>query len=194
MDRQPLTRATPAPRVTARRQDPPESRRPSLVAGALVAAVVGASVLVGCSSSGKSASGTASSALSVAASAGSALASAASQAASAEARASEAVSAASSAISGIKGGLDAKGDVTVGAVTTGTDGKSLAQLTVTNHGEQSYQYVIQVNFTDGNGKVLDATATTVQDLAAGQSVQATARSHLTLSGPVKAEVANAVRY
>ncbi|MFF9640334.1 FxLYD domain-containing protein [Kitasatospora aureofaciens] len=198
MDRQPLTRATPAPRVTARRQDPPESRRPSLVAGALVAAVVGASVLVGCSSSGKSASSTASSALSVAASAGSALASAASQAgsalASAEARASEAVSAASSAIAGIKGGLDAKGDVTVGAVTTGTDGKSLAQLTVTNHGEQSYQYVIQVNFTDGNGKVLDATATTVQDLAAGQSVQATARSHLTLSGTVKAEVANAVRY
>ncbi|MFG3228206.1 FxLYD domain-containing protein [Kitasatospora sp. NPDC048194] len=79
-------------------------------------------------------------------------------------------------------------------MTTGTDGKTLVQLTVTNHGQQSYRYVIQVNFTDGNGKVLDATAVTVPDLAAGQSTQASASSHLDLSGTVKAEVANAVRY
>ncbi|MGW2372044.1 FxLYD domain-containing protein [Kitasatospora sp. NPDC001683] len=209
MDRQPLTRATPGPRVTMRPQDPLPSRRQPLVAGALVAAVVGASVLVGCSSSGKGTSTSVSSALSAAASAGSALASAAggagsalasavSQAGSAlasvEARASQAVASASSAIAGIKGGLDAKGDVTVGAVTTGTDGRTLAQLTVTNHGQQSYRYLIQVNFTDENGKVLDATAVTVQDLAAGQSVQATARSNMTLAGRVKADVANAVRY
>ncbi|MFD8705919.1 FxLYD domain-containing protein [Kitasatospora sp. NPDC059648] len=79
-------------------------------------------------------------------------------------------------------------------MTTGTDGKTLAQLTVTNHGQQSYRYLIQVNFTDENGKVQDATAVTVQDLAAGQSVQASARSNRALSGTVKAEVANAVRY
>ncbi|MFJ8627219.1 FxLYD domain-containing protein [Kitasatospora sp. NPDC093550] len=79
-------------------------------------------------------------------------------------------------------------------MTTGTDNKTQVQLTVTNHGQQSYRYVIQVNFTDGSGNVLDATAVTVQDLAAGQSTQAAARSNRELSGTVKAEVPNAVRY
>lgn len=204
MDRQPLTRATPGPRVTARPQEPLGNRHRRSVAGVSAAVVVGAVALAGCSS-GTSASSAASQAASAvqkaasaAASAASALASAAGGAgsaiASAEARASAAVSAASSAVAGIKGGLDAKGDVTVGAVTTGTDGKTLAQLTVANHGQESYRYVIQVNFTDENGKLLDATAVTVADVAVGQSTQATARSNLNLSGTVKAEVANAVRF
>ncbi|MGW3041822.1 FxLYD domain-containing protein [Kitasatospora sp. NPDC001159] len=199
MDRQPLTRAT-----EQNLDAPPVRPRHRAVAGVLAAAVVGGVALAGCSS-GTSASGTASQAASAvqkaasaAASAASALASAAGGAgaaiASAEAQASAAVSAASSAVAGIKGGLDGKGDVTVGAVTAGTDGKTLAQLTVTNHGQQSYRYVIQVNFTDENGKLLDATAVTVPDVAVGQSVQATARSNLNLSGTVKAAVANAVRF
>ncbi|MFI8458726.1 FxLYD domain-containing protein [Kitasatospora sp. NPDC085464] len=203
-------------RVTAQDLDvsPLRRRRPA-VAGVLTAALVGAAALAGCSS-GQSASSVASQAVSAAekgasaaASAASALASAAGGAgsalasvasgagsalASAEARASEAVSAASSAVSGVKGGLDAKGDVTVGAVTTGTDNRTQVQLTVTNHGQQSYKYVIQVNFTDESGKVVDATAVTVPELAAGQSVQAAARSNRELSGTVKADVANAIRY
>ncbi|MEV7772387.1 FxLYD domain-containing protein [Kitasatospora sp. NPDC086791] len=217
MDRQPLTRGTaPRPRVTAQDLEAsPLRRRPHALAGVLTAALVGVAALAGCSSGqsassvaseaasavakGASAAASAASALvSAAGGAGSALASAAGGAgsalASAEARASEAVSSASSALAGIKGGLDAKGDVTVGAVTTGTDNKVQVQLTVTNHGQQSYRYVIQVNFTDESGKVVDATAVTVQDLAAGQSVQAAARSNRELSGTVKAEVANAVRY
>ncbi|MFF2746853.1 hypothetical protein ACFVVA_15065 [Kitasatospora sp. NPDC058048] len=208
MDRQPLTRAsfpTP-PRVTAQDLDaPPVRHQRRALAGVLVAAVVGATALAGCSSSSKSVSGVASAAASAVekgasavASAASALGSAAGGAgsaiASAEARASAAVSAASSAVSGIKGGLDAKGDVTAGAVTTGSDGKPQVPLTVTNHGQQSYRYVIQVNFTDGSGKVLDAAAVTIQDVAVGQSSQATAHAHRDLSGTVKAEVANAVRY
>ncbi|MFE5582162.1 FxLYD domain-containing protein [Kitasatospora sp. NPDC056531] len=178
-----------------------------MAAGTLAAVVLGAAVLAGCSS-GKSANSKASEAAgavqkaaSVAASAASELASAVGGAggvggaiASAEAEASAAISAASSAVAGIKGGLDAKADVAVGAVTIGSDGKAQAKLTVTNHGQQSYRYVIQLNFTDGSGKLLDATAVTVQDVAAGQSAQATARSHLDLSGTVKAEVGNAVRY
>ncbi|MFD5438099.1 hypothetical protein ACFWJ4_38840 [Kitasatospora sp. NPDC127067] len=208
MDRQPLTRAsspTP-PRVTAQDLDaPPVRHQRRVVAGVLVAAVVGAAALAGCSSSGKTVSGVASAAASAVekgasavASAASALGSAAGGAgsaiASAEAQASAAVSAASSAVSGIKGGLDAKGDVTAGAVTTGSDGKPQVPLTVTNHGQQSYRYVIQVNFTDESGKVLDAAAVTIQDVAVGQSSQATAHAHRDLSGTVKAEVANAVRY
>ncbi|SOB84389.1 FxLYD domain-containing protein [Streptomyces sp. 1331.2] len=211
MDRQPLTRATPRTpsRVTA--QDlgaPPLRGQRQPVARVLVAsvagAVLGAAVLAGCSS-GKSASSVASEAASAAAKGASAAASAASALASVaggassaiasvEAQASAAVSAASSAVAGIKGGLDAKADVTAGPVTTGVDGKAQVQLTVTNHGQQSYRYVIQLNFTDESGKVLDATAVTVQDVAAGQSAQATARSNRELSGTVKVEVANAIRY
>ncbi|MFJ3215068.1 hypothetical protein ACIPLC_03990 [Kitasatospora sp. NPDC086801] len=205
MDRQPLTRTGSSPRITARHPDaPPVRRQRRAVAGVLAAAAVGAAALAGCSS-GTSAGSVASSAAaavekgaSAAASAASALASAAGGAgaviASAEARASAAVSAASSAVSGIKGGLDAKGDVAVGAVSAGSDGKAQVELTVTNHGQQSYRYVIQVDFTDDSGAVQDATAVTVQDVAAGRSAQAIARSHRDLSGGLKAVVANAVRY
>ncbi|MDH6710553.1 phage tail sheath gpL-like [Kitasatospora sp. MAA19] len=206
MDRQPLTRTGSRPRVTARRPDgTPARRQRRSVARVLAVAVVGSAALAGCSSSGRSAGTVASSAAaaieqgaSAAASAASALASAAGGAgsviSSAEARASAAVSAASSAVAGIKGGLDAKGDVSVGAVSTGPDGKAQVELTVTNHGQQSYRYVIQINFTDDSGKLQDATAVTVQDVAGGKSAQATARSNRDLSGSLKAVVANAVRY
>ncbi|MGW2251947.1 hypothetical protein ACWCXH_17350 [Kitasatospora sp. NPDC001660] len=200
MDRQPLTRVTR--RATAQQLDAPlMPRQRRAVAWVLAAVVVGGSVLAGCSS-GKSPSSAASSAaseiekgVSAAASAASALASAAGGViSSAQAQASAAISAASSALAGIKGGLDAKGDVAVGAVTIGSDGKAQAQLTVTNHGQQSYRYVIQVNFTDRSGQVQDATAVTVDDVAAGQSAQATAKSNRDLSGTVEAVVPNAVRY
>ncbi|WP_344335815.1 FxLYD domain-containing protein, partial [Kitasatospora putterlickiae] len=101
--------------------------------------------------------------------------------------------AASSAIAGVKGGLDAKGDVAVGAVAF-VDDKAEVTLTVTNHGQQNSRYVIQVNFTDDSGNVLDVAAVTLPDVAVGQSAEAKARSNRDLTGSVKAEVANAVRY
>ncbi|MFJ9605499.1 hypothetical protein ACIRS1_03990 [Kitasatospora sp. NPDC101176] len=207
-------------RVTAQRPDAraggrPPHRRQRAAAGVLAAVAAGALVLAGCSS-GSSPSSVASSAVSAvekgasaAASAASALGSAAGGAgsalASAEARvssalasagsqASSAVASASSAIAGIKGGLDAEGDVTVDGVTSVSGGKAQAALTVTNHGQQSYRYLIQVNFTDDSGQVQDATVVTVQDVAAGQTAQAVASSNRDLSGTVKAVVANAVRY
>ncbi|MFF7988415.1 FxLYD domain-containing protein [Kitasatospora xanthocidica] len=208
--------AAASPRVIAQDLDAsPLCRQRRSVAWVVSAALLGVAVLAGCSSGtsassvaseaasavakGASAAASAASALaSAAGGAGSALASAAGGAGSAlasvEAQASAAVSEASSALAGVKGGLDAKADVAAGEVTTGSDGKPQVQLTVTNHGQQSYRYVIQVNFTDGSGTVLDATAVTVQDVAAGQSAQATAHGNRDLSGTVKAEVANALRY
>ncbi|MFJ4186296.1 FxLYD domain-containing protein [Kitasatospora sp. NPDC089509] len=198
----------PARAVSGQRANRPISRHHRWAAGVLAAAALGSAVLAGCSS-GKSASSSASSAAgeaqklaSAAASAASALASAAGGIAggvggviaSAEAEASSAISAASSAVAGIKGGLDAKGDVSAGAVTTGSDGKPEVRLTVTNHGQQSYRYVIQVNFTDAGGKLLDATAVTVDDVAPGRSSEVVANANRSLGGTVKAEVANAVRY
>ncbi|MEV7599175.1 hypothetical protein AB0O91_17520 [Kitasatospora sp. NPDC089797] len=202
-DRQPLTRVT-----SGRCSKSLTKRQQRFTAAVLAASVLAVAGLAGCSS-GKSAGSPASSAAgqaqqlaSAAASAASALASAAGGVAggvggviaSAEAEASAAISAASSAVAGIKGGLDAKGDVAVGAVSTGADGRPQVRLTVTNHGQQSYRYVVQVNFTDGGGRLLDATAVTVDDVAAGGSAEAVAHANRALTGTVKAEVANTVRY
>ncbi|MEV6973379.1 FxLYD domain-containing protein, partial [Kitasatospora sp. NPDC093806] len=166
------------------------------------AAVLGGAALAGCSSDAKPSSAISSAAAAVesglagaasaaASAVGSAVASAAgglsSVAASAEA-------AASSALADVKGGLDAKADVALGAVTVAADGKAEVTLTVTNHGQQANRYVVQVNFTDDGGNLLDATVVTVPDVAAGQQAEAKARSNRGLSNPVKAVVANAVRY
>ncbi|MFE6869789.1 FxLYD domain-containing protein [Kitasatospora sp. NPDC057692] len=209
MDRQSTRSPAAPPRPTAADPHAPAVRRPRrALAAALGAALLGGAALAGCSSDGDGGA-TGSAASSAAAQAGSAIAGAASAAASAasaalgtaatglsSAAASAVASAeakASSAIAGIKGGLDAKGDIAVGSVSIVND-KAEATLTVTNHGQQAGRYVIQVNFTDDSGNVLDVTAVTVPDLAAGQSTEAKAQSNRDLSGSVKAVVANAVRY
>ncbi|MET8699062.1 FxLYD domain-containing protein [Kitasatospora sp. NPDC004723] len=208
MDRQSIRRPAAPSRPTAADPCAPVVRRPHRVlTAAVVAALVGGAALAGCSSSSEGKTGAAAS--TAAAQAGSAIAGAASAAASAASSvlasaagglpsaAASAVSSAqakaSSAIAGIKGGLDAKGDVALGAVSF-ANGKAETTLTVTNHGQDTSRYVIQVNFTDDSGNVLDVTAVTVPDLAAGQKTEAKATSNRDLSGSVKVAVANAVRY
>ncbi|MER5350520.1 hypothetical protein ABT093_09335 [Kitasatospora sp. NPDC002551] len=206
MDRQPTRRPAAPPRPTAADPHAPAVRRPHrALAAAVGAALLGGAALAGCSSDGDGGNA----ASSAAAQAGSAIAGAASAAASAASAAlgtaagglssaaasavASAQAAASSAIAGVKGGLDAKGDVAVGAVSF-VDGKAEVTLTVTNHEQEGNRYVIQVNFTDDSGNVLDVTAVTLPDVAAGQSTEAKARSNRDLTGSVKAVVANAVRY
>lgn len=95
-------------------------------------AVVGVAVmldwagLTGCSSDDGSSSSPASSAASVVKSG-----------ASAEA-------AASSALDEVKGGLDAKSDVTLGSVATGSDGKAEVPVTIANHDSKSRSYIVVV--------------------------------------------------
>ncbi|MGW2544797.1 FxLYD domain-containing protein [Kitasatospora sp. NPDC001574] len=79
-------------------------------------------------------------------------------------------------------------------MTTASDGKVEVPVTVNNHEQQANRYVVQVNFTDDSGNVLDAAVVNISDVAAGQSGQGTARSNRDLTGSVKAVVANAVRY
>ena len=198
------------PRRTHQDHAAPAVRRPRVLAvTGLAAVVLGSTALAGCSSDGD-ASSTVSSVASAAQSAISAAASAAqsavSEAASAansaiasgasgvSSAAASAEAAASSAIAGVKGGLDAKDDVTLGAVTTASDGKVEVVATVTDHASQSYRYSVQVNFTDASGNVLDAAVANVPEVAAGQTSQATVRSNRSLSGGVSAIVARAVRY
>lgn len=148
--------------------------------GAVVAA---AAVLCGCSGDGGP-SGNASQAASAAASL-------ASQAASALA---SATAEAGRRLDEIKGGTDAKGDVRTGTTSTDADGRSAAEITVTNPTKQTRTYAVQADFRDTGGNLLDTVVVMVDDVPAGASKNATALSHRKLSGPVTVDVARAVRY
>jgi hypothetical protein len=201
------------PRRTHQDTAAPTVRRPRAALAGAVAAVaamaLGTAALAGCSSDStpnSAVSAVASAAQSavsaIASAAQSAIASGASAAQSAigsgasqlSSAAASAEAAASSAIAGVKGGLEAQGDVTTGNVTTDSQGRAQVQLTVKNGQSQSYRYSVQVNFTDQSGNVLDAVVVSVPEVAAGQSAQATAVSNRDLSGDVKAVVVRAVRY
>ncbi|MEV7884999.1 hypothetical protein ACWD3I_07915 [Streptomyces sp. NPDC002817] len=93
----------------------------------------------------------------------------------------------------IKNGVDVKDDVKLGTVTT-SGGRAEAEVSATNTAGSQKSFLVQVNFTDGDGNFLDSVAVTVSDVAAGSSGKATARSNRDLSGAVKAEVDRAVRY
>ncbi|MFD7641044.1 FxLYD domain-containing protein [Kitasatospora sp. NPDC059795] len=165
------------------------------VAGLAAAVLLGSAALTGCTSSGNP-TPAASSALeggksALASAAGSATAKIGSAAASAG---ESAQAAASSALASVKGGLNAKGDVSLGSATTESDGKLSVPVTVTNHGSQPGKYTIQVNFDDASGNLLDATVVTVPEVAAGATAQATAHSNRSLNAPVTPVVANALRY
>ncbi|MFE9423551.1 hypothetical protein ACFYNO_11395 [Kitasatospora sp. NPDC006697] len=187
------------PRTTASRAT--GSRPPRLLV-APVAVVTGAAlsfglVLTGCTSSNKAkVSSAASSAVSAAQSALASIGSeAASQGASAASSAlSAAASAASSAFAGATGGLDAAGDVSLGSVSTTSDGKAQVQVTVANHQSDSKRYTVQVSFKDQGGSLQDTVVLTVGPVAAGQSANATATSNRSLGGTVTASVERALRY
>jgi hypothetical protein len=165
----------------------------------VAAAVLCWAGLTGCSSNespSSPASSAASAAVSAARSGASAVASAASSAA-ATAVASAVASAeaaASSALAKVKGGLNATADVTLGSVTTGSDGRAQVPVNVANHDSKPRRYTIVVNFKDQSGNLLDVTVLDVPQVAAGGTAHATARSNRDLTGTVTAEVRNALRY
>ncbi|GAA2829107.1 hypothetical protein GCM10010441_61950 [Kitasatospora paracochleata] len=163
-----------------------------------LAAGVGSAALAlsGCSSSGGSTNPAVSSAVAgVQSAASSALGGLASAGTSAFASAaSSAAAAASSALASVKGGLDAKDEVTLGSVSATSDGRVQVPLTVNNKESQGYKYTVQVNFNDASGNLLDVTVVTVQEVPAGGTGQATATSNRDLSGTVTATVERAVRY
>ncbi|AUG77008.1 hypothetical protein CFP65_2156 [Kitasatospora sp. MMS16-BH015] len=188
------------------------SRRPTVAAAVALAGA--ALLLTGCSSGSSgnagsavsSAAAAAQSAASAAASAANGLASSAASAAAgaqsavaslaggAESAAASAQSAAASALAGVKDGVDAKADVTLGPVVTGSDGRSDAPVTVTNHATKGYRYSIEVTFKDSSGSVVDAVVVTVPEVAPAAVAQASARSNRTLDGTVTATLGAAVRY
>lgn len=169
------------------------------VVAAAVAAGIVSTAATGCSnnsntsttstpSAGASIRSKISSAASAASSAASSLASQASSAlasASAEARRK---------LDEVKGGVDVKGDVKLGAVAIGSDGRATAPVTVHNTAGSAKSFAVQVNFKDKNGNLVDTVVVTVDGVAAGKTADAKATSHRKLAGGVGATVGTAVRY
>ncbi|NEB00316.1 hypothetical protein [Streptomyces sp. SID13726] len=122
----------------------------------------------------------------------------ASKVASAASRAGDAVSSATAEagrrFDDIRNGVDAKGDVRLGTPATGSDGRTTVAVTVANSADSAKSFAVEVDFTDGGGKLLDAVVVTVSDVPAGGSGKGTARSTHELSGDVRAKVSRAVRY
>ena len=160
--------------------------------GAAVVTVLAAAVLAGCSDDGGDGGGTptapASEAVSRAASAASSLASEGSDAlASATAEAGR-------WLEDITSGADVTGDVKAGTPKTDADGRTTVEVTVHNTADTTKSFAVQLNLTRPDGTLLDTVVITVDDVPAGRSGRATARSSHDLSGDVRAVVAHAVRY
>ena len=108
--------------------------------------------------------------------------------------ASAAASAASSALGSIKDSITATGDVKVGSPGTASDGRTTAELRVSNPTSDQHTYTVSVSFKSQDGSLLDVVVVTVPNVPAHGTAQATARSSHDLSGATSAEVTAAVRH
>ncbi|MFF9396670.1 FxLYD domain-containing protein [Streptomyces griseoluteus] len=94
----------------------------------------------------------------------------------------------------VKGGVDAKKDVSVGKVTTGKGNVPTAEVTAKNTTGEKKSFTVQVNFRDAKGHLQDTVIVNIDDVAAGATGRATARSHRELSGDIRAHVGTALRH
>ncbi|MET8327902.1 FxLYD domain-containing protein [Streptomyces sp. NPDC005181] len=160
------------------------TRRSVRGVGAVLLTAVVASAAAACTDDGGSPSSTVSEAASAVASAAS--------------RGGDVVASASAAaqeqLQNFKNGVNAGKDVKAGAVTAGTGGRATAKITVTNSADSAKSYIVQINFLDPGGNLLDTTVVTVDDVKPGTSKDATASSNRNLTGDLTAEVARALRH
>ncbi|MEV8042899.1 hypothetical protein ACF06D_00190 [Streptomyces griseoluteus] len=94
----------------------------------------------------------------------------------------------------VKGGVDAKKDVSVGKVTTGKGNVPTAEVSAKNTTGEKKSFTVQVNFRDAKGDLQDTVIVNIDDVAAGATGRATARSHRQLSGDIRADVGTALRH
>lgn len=159
------------------------TRRSVRGAWAVLLTAVVASAAAACTDDGGSPAGTVSKAAS-------AVASAASRGGDVAASAS---AAAQEKLQNFKNGVNAGKDVKAGAVTE-QGGRATTKITVTNGTGSAKSYIVQINFRDSGGNLLDSTVVTVDDVRPGTPKDATARSNRTLAGDVTAEVGRALRH
>ncbi|MFJ5710678.1 MULTISPECIES: hypothetical protein [unclassified Streptomyces] len=97
-------------------------------------------------------------------------------------------------LSEVKDGVDAKDAVTLGDPGTDADGRTTVPVTVNNTDDKTRSFAVQVEFKDGDGKLVDTVVVTISDVPAGKPGDGTARSTHKLSGTVTASVPTALRY
>ncbi|MFD4786405.1 hypothetical protein ACFWN1_04870 [Streptomyces sp. NPDC058459] len=94
----------------------------------------------------------------------------------------------------VRNGVDAGKDVSVGKVTTGKDGVPTTEVSAKNTAGDRKSFTVQVNFRDAKGDLQDVVIVNVNDVAAGATGRATARSHRELTGDIRADVGTALRH
>ncbi|WP_207312701.1 FxLYD domain-containing protein [Streptomyces sp. CB03911] len=82
--------------------------------------------------------------------------------------------------------------MTAGAADSG--GRIPVDVTATNHGSDTADFTVAVDFQDASGNLLDATVASVDQVGAGQSKTVTVHSNRSLSGTVSVQVASALRH
>ncbi|MFF1339408.1 hypothetical protein ACFVYT_16105 [Streptomyces sp. NPDC058290] len=97
-------------------------------------------------------------------------------------------------LDGVKGGVDAKGDVRLRTPSKDADGHASVRVTVSNTATSTKSFAVQVDFRDTGGNLLDTVVVTLSDVAPGAAGEGTARSNRGLSGDVKADMGTALRY
>ncbi|MET7856319.1 hypothetical protein ABZS81_03635 [Streptomyces sp. NPDC005318] len=107
--------------------------------------------------------------------------------------AASASAAAQEKLEGFKNGVNAGKDVKAGAVTE-QGGRATTKITVTNSTDSAKSYIVQINFRDPSGNLLDSTVVTVDDVQPDTPKDATARSNRSLVGDITAEVGRALRH
>lgn len=164
------------------------TRRGVRGASAALVAMTVAFTASACSDDGDSASSTVSKAASAASSVASSVASQGSDVL------ASATAAAEDKLNSFKDGVNASGDVEAGAPATDKDGRVTSRITVTNGTGSTRSYAVRVDFKDPDGKLQDTVVVTVDDVAAGKTEDATARSNRRLDGDVEVEVGRALRH
>ncbi|WTW92400.1 hypothetical protein OG216_03010 [Streptomycetaceae bacterium NBC_01309] len=93
-----------------------------------------------------------------------------------------------------KNGVDAKNQVQVGQTAKDPDGRVSTPVTVTNTGDKEADFLIQIEFRDTSGDLVDTIVMNIDNVAPGQQGDGTARSNLKPSEDVTAQVARALRH
>lgn len=93
-----------------------------------------------------------------------------------------------------KNGVDAKNQVQVGQTAKDPDGRVSTPVTVTNTGDKEADFLIQIEFRDTSGDLVDTIVMNIDNVAPGQEGDGTARSNLKPSEDVTGQVARALRH
>jgi hypothetical protein len=94
----------------------------------------------------------------------------------------------------VKGGVNVKGEVKAGPVSSDKSGRAVARITIVNKSRDTADYAVEVNFRNADGDVVDAVVLIVRAVRPQTPAKATARSHRKLTGRITAQVGHAVRY